>query len=54
MLCLLGHCKKGVTFPSGAMVRIQAKGWRDDNLMRDWIILCGEITMMVEKRTTVC
>ena len=28
---------KGVTFPSGAIVRTQAKGWMDDNLMRDWI-----------------
>ena len=28
---------KGVTFPSGAIVRSQAKGWMDDNLMRDWI-----------------
>ena len=28
---------KGVTFPSGAIVRTQAKGWMDDNIMRDWI-----------------
>ena len=28
---------KGVTFPSGAIVRTQAKDWMDDNLMRDWI-----------------
>ena len=43
---------KGVTFPSGAIVGTQAKGWMDDNLMCDWIdTVCGNRD---GEKNTVC
>ena len=42
---------KGVTFPSGAIVRTQAKGWMDDNIMCDWIDVWGNRD---GEKNTVC